>query len=140
MKIHSNFKRTLMITFAALYLSGLVVWVLQTWFMADHGFGLEKPAQTVWFLRGHSIVGLWFLIVFGYLFRSHIQPALRSRASRPSGYFLLALFAILILTVPGLFYLVNEGLRNSTAAVHTYCGVFILLPFVFHSVAKKFLK
>ena len=136
MKIKLIFKITLYVTLFSLYLTGLLVWTGKTFFLADHGFGFEPPAATIWYLRFHSIISLWFLIIFGYLFRSHIQPGLKSTRKKISGISLITWIAILIITVPGIFYITDETLKNKVAWIHTYVGLTLIGLFFVHLFSK----
>lgn len=137
MKIHQPFKNILYLTLFGLYTTGLVVWILQTWFKVDNGFGPEAPASTIWYLRLHAWIGLWFLMVFGYLYGAHIQPGLMGRRKRKSGWILLALFGILFVTVPGLYYITNDDFKNKVALIHTVLGLVLFAPFFVHLLLKN---
>lgn len=131
MKIKKLFKWNLAITFASLYGTGFLYW----WFVSRQPQGPEAE-PVAWgplFLHSHAIIGLWTLILFGYLYRSHIQPGLKVRRRRLSGITTLSACATLIVTVPGLFYLVNEEQKAFVAAVHTYLGLAFILPVLLHS-------
>ncbi len=132
MKIPRRFKVILLSSLALLYLTGLVTWVLSHWFQVNSGFGLEPSSLRQWWLQVHSIVGLWFMVVFGYLFHSHVQPAWRRGQKRKSGLALTSLLIVLILTVPALFYVANDGLKSSVAQFHTYAGLSLLLLVIAH--------
>ncbi len=136
MKISRRFKTVLYTSLAALYFPGAVTWVLQTWFKIDRGFGPEPIWQEMWALRMHSIAGLWFLMVFGYLVNSHVIPAWHNGLKLKSGVTLFITIAILIGTVPCLFYLTADSSRTAVAYIHTYIGLLSLLPFVLHLLLK----
>jgi hypothetical protein len=137
MKIRQPFKFIFLSLLFALYFSGVAVFVMQTWFLIDRGFGAEKPTGTLGVLHIHSSVGIAFLVAFGYLLRSHVQTALRGRRSRVSGWVILSILCLLIVTVPGLFYFTDEDWRHSTAMIHTYVGLFFAIPFLAHWLLKK---
>ena len=136
MKIKIRFKIVLYLTLFLLYLTGLLVWTTKTFFVVDTGFGPEPPGTTIWYLRLHSIISLWFLIIFGYLYRSHIQPGLKSSRKKLSGVSLLILISIVIATVPGIFYITNEPLKNQVSWIHTYLGLSLVGFFFLHLFAK----
>ena len=87
--------------------------------------------RTYW-LQLHSVIGLWFLALFGYLFHSHVRPAWRRRRKLKTGTSFTAVLIFLCATVPGIFYFSNEVLKNYTAAAHTYVGLFAIAFFLFH--------
>lgn len=132
MKIKRLFKINLAVSFTALYLTGFLYW----WLVSRHPQTpeTEPVAGGTLFLHSHSILGLWSLILFGYLYRSHIQPGFKAKRRRLSGFATLTALVILIVTVPGLFYLVNEEQKTAVAALHTYLGLAILFPVALHSL------
>ncbi len=119
-----------------LYATGFLVWVAKTFLQVDTGFGLEAPAATIWYLRSHSMISLWFLIIFGYLYRSHIQPGLNSSRKKISGLTFLIGIAIVIITVPGIFYITNDSVKNKVSWLHTYMGLALLGFFFIHLFSK----
>jgi len=131
MKIKRLFKLNLAVTFAALYATGFLYW----WLVSRHPRtpDTDPVAAGPFFLRSHAILGLWSLILFGYLYRSHIQPGLKTARRRLSGFTTLAACATLIITVPGLFYIVNEEQKASVAALHTYLGLAFIVPVFTHA-------
>ncbi len=132
MKIRKRFKYFLYLSLFTLYATGVVVWILETWFKADKGMGPEPSPFALPSLHIHSILGLWFLIVFGYLFHSHILPGLRRQQKLKSGWAVLLVCLILILTVPGLFYLTDESFKSLTSLIHVSVGLASILIFAIH--------
>ena len=137
MKLGRTFKRTLLWTSGLLYVTGVAVWILAKWFSVDEGYGPQPSPWRPAALHAHSIAGLFFLALFGYLWSAHIEPGLKQRKKKRSGVILLACFVILFLTVPVLFYAVGETARAWTAFVHTWLGAILLAPFVFHLRSKR---
>lgn len=137
MKLDRRFKALLLWTCAALYATGLAAWALASFFKIDQGYGPEPSPWKPWALHAHSVAGLFFLVLFGYLWRAHVEPGLRHKKKKASGLALIAAFAVLFLTVPGLFYLTGESARAWTAAVHTWLGAAVLAPFLFHLNSKR---
>jgi amino acid transporter len=76
-------------------------------------------------------------VLFGYLWRAHIEPGLQRRKKKVSGLAVLAVLGVLFATVPGLFYLTGETARAATAAVHTWLGAAALAPFLYHLYSKR---
>jgi hypothetical protein len=132
MRLTPGLRRILLSTLALLYASGLMTWMLSKWFLLDGGFGLESSPLRVWWLEIHSIAGLFFLVVFGYLLHSHVRPGWRRRKRRKSGGTLTASILFLIITVPFLFYVSNETLKTQVVWIHTYFGIAAVLPFFVH--------
>ena len=132
MKLTKRFKTAFYPTLLGLYATGVGTWIYGKWFSIDRGYGLEANPTGITLLHVHSVIGLWFLLTFGYLWHCHIERAWKSRKKRTSGVMLLTPILLLFITVPGLFYLTDEKLKEFTSAVHTYVGLFVALPFFFH--------
>jgi hypothetical protein len=138
MKLSRGFKALLLWTSAFLYLTGLAVWLLATRLQTDNGYGGFEPSPwKATTLHAHSIAGLAFLGLFGYLVSVHVEPGLKQRKKKRSGLTLLVVFGILFLTVPFLFYATGETARAWTAAVHTWLGAALLAPLLFHLNSKR---
>ena len=136
MKFSKTFKRILFSTLVGLLLTGVVIWVLEFWFQIDHGMGPEPDPSRIWVLRAHAVIGLWFLMVFGAVFQSHILKGLRAKRKLLSGFCLLVPIGILIATVPLLYYVIDDELKNKVAWVHTYLGFAVTVPFFYHWLHK----
>ncbi|MBI3566531.1 MAG: hypothetical protein HY079_15155 [Elusimicrobia bacterium] len=132
MKLSPRFKAVLLGLTAAIYASGAAVWVLARWFQADAGYGLEPSPWKVPVLHAHSVAGLAFLPIVGYLWKTHIEPVLAQRKKRRSGWVLVGSFGAVIATVPFLFYATDAGTRSAAAAIHTWLGALVLAPLVLH--------
>ena len=70
MKLRPGFKLVLYVSLSLLYFSGAYVWA--------RGMAPDASRLTVSLLHFHSIISLWFLILFGYLWHSHIQKGLKA--------------------------------------------------------------
>lgn len=136
MKLGRRFKAALLWTSALLYGSGLAVWALAKCFTTDEGYGPQPSPWKPSVLHAHSVAGLFFLVLFGYLWSVHVEPGLKQRKKRKSGWTLLACFGILFATVPVLFYAVDETARSGAALLHTWLGAVLLAPFLIHAFRK----
>ena len=132
MKLLQPFKTILWFTLVLLYGTGVLVYVLATWFQSDRGMGPEPSPWQLTSLQVHSITGLLFLIFFGYLWATHILPGWRRRRLRGTGALMTGVCIVLMLTVPILFYSTHEEFKNLTGLVHTYLGLASILPFLLH--------
>ena len=133
----SALKKSFYISFATLFLSGLVHVLLDTFFRVSSELGETLHPLQFWFLRLHSVSGLWFLFLFGYIFARHVQPKLKHRKNRISGLIFLSMLITLSLSAPALFYLVNESLKQAVTLSHIYLGLIVAIPFYFHSILQK---
>lgn len=132
MKISSGTKKTLLITLGLLWASGVVTWIMGSWFQVDDGLGPAPSPFRIWWLQLHSVTGMFFMILFGYLWHAHVRPSWMRRRRIWSGGVLTAALIVLIVTVPLLFYVINETVKSQVALVHTYLGLALVLPFFYH--------
>ena len=137
MKLGRRFKTALLWTSAILYATGIAAWALAaTRFQTNGDYGPEPSPLKPLLLHAHSVAGLVFLGLFGYLWHAHIEPGLGRQKKKRSGLTLVAALAVLFSTVPLLFYLAGEEPRAWTAAVHTWLGAALLAPFLYHLRSK----
>jgi hypothetical protein len=137
MKLGPRFKTALLWTSAFLYITGLAAWALASHFQIDTGYGFEPSPLKPWFLHAHSVTGLLFFVLFGYLWHAHVEPGLNHQKKKRSGLTLIVTLAILFATVPLLFYITGESARAWTATIHTWLGAALLAPFLFHLRSKR---
>src|SRR5689334_9871281 len=104
MKIPLRQKIILFSTLAALYLTGLLTWILSNWFFVVSSFGAEPTPMRVFWLQLHGVISLWFLAVFGFIFHAHVLPAWKRGRKRWTGSLLSGVLIFLCMTVPGLYY------------------------------------
>lgn len=133
MRLFQPFKTVFLFILALLFVTGAVVFVLATWFTQETDLGLQASPWQLATLQAHSVAGLMFFFLFGYLWAAHVVPSFRRRRRLFSGLFLTALCVILMFTVPLLFYASNEDLKSWAAAIHTYLGLASIVPFILHS-------
>lgn len=137
MKLPPRLKTALLSSVAALYATGVAVWVLASRFQVDRGLGPEPSPWRTPLLRAHAVVGLAFLPLFGYLWAAHVEPGLRRRKRRRSGLGLLASFLVLFATVPLLYYASGETARAWTVGAHSWLGAALLAPLLLHLRARS---
>ncbi|MBX7231362.1 MAG: hypothetical protein K1X29_04660 [Bdellovibrionales bacterium] len=75
MRYNKKFKWIFAVTWLLIYGLGMATWILREFFSQDRGFGPEPLPQTTTVLHVHAVVGLWFLMLFGYLYHFHVQPS-----------------------------------------------------------------
>lgn len=136
MKVFQPFKAILLTTLALLFATGALVFVYSQWLRVDRGLGPEPRPEQITILQVHSIAGLLFLALFGYLWATHVLPGWRRRRRVKTGVVLTLTCVLLFLTVPLLFYASNEEVKGWAAWIHTYLGLISLLPFVAHLQAR----
>jgi hypothetical protein len=132
MKLGKRFKSIFLWSTAVLYITGVSVWILEHYFKIDTGYGFEPPALKAWALHAHSIVSFLFFVLFGYLYRAHIEPGLKKRKKKFSGLLLAGSLTLLFLTVPMMFYMTGASTRAWVGFIHTWLGAVLLAPFLIH--------
>lgn len=137
MKLFYPFKGFLISFMLVLYVTGVVVFLLSRWFLVDRGFGPEPSVWKLSVLQIHSIVGLGFIFLFGYLWPTHIVPGWRRRRKRLTGFLMTAACVILLLTVPLLFYATQEAVKSAAVWLHTYLGLGAVLPLLAHMTSNS---
>lgn len=136
MKLFQPFKGILIAALLVLYLSGAAVYLFKGWWQVDRGMGPEPQPLQITSLQAHSVCGLVFLILFGYLWATHVLPGWRRRRRLKTGVTMAAMCLVLFATVPFLFYASHEGLKSSMVWVHTYLGLASLIPFAAHMYSR----
>jgi hypothetical protein len=129
MKINRNLKYFFYLMFGALYLTGVLRYLL-SFFSGEFG----PTPLGVLSLQAHGILSLGFLVFFGYFLAAHVLPSLRQQRHRVSGIIVNIGVIVLSLTVPFLYYGAGDSARNVTIWIHTYFGMAIVIPLVFHIV------
>jgi len=124
-RVDPRLKWIFYLSFSLLYVSGAADFALQLIYDGP------SPAQSL-ALRIHGIVGLWFLYLFGHFFKAHIWPSLRQMRQRKSGYTLWISLIILSVSVPFLYYLGSDAWRDAVVGLHTYLGLFVIVPLLVH--------
>jgi hypothetical protein len=126
LRMAPKLKRQLVVSFSLLYFFGVLYWLSRLFLQRAGEFGaephwLEKIAGPV-----HVSFALLFIFVMGMIWPQHVQPALRTKRSRISGWVFLAWMAALALTGVGVIY-GTEQITNVLAWLHPWCGA-LLLP------------
>ncbi len=108
---------------AILLLTGIGWLVCHYWLAVPNAFGeSQHPLEPLW-LKLHGAAAMAFLIVLGSLLPIHVSRAWRLRKNRSSGAGMLSLFALIILSGYGLYYLGDEQTRPWISLVHWLVGL-----------------
>ncbi len=120
-----------------LLLSG-VGWLVGHYFLRAPGaFGAAPHPSEAWWMRLHGAAVIVFLVVFGALLPGHVVQNWRHRMNRYSGLSVITVVVLLALSGYGLYYLVDERLRNLTSTLHWLLGLSALLVLVLHVILGK---
>jgi hypothetical protein len=121
MRIKTAFRLALYGAFGVLFGTGIL------WLVADQlkegasGDLWQQVASSALMLHGGTtMVALMFL---GALVPSHIQRAWRAKKNRATGVVSVAVYALLILTAFGLYYLGSEAVRPWLSFIHATIGL-----------------
>lgn len=117
---------------AALWLSGAVWLALHYFGQVEGEFGVEPNPLEPWFLRLHGLAEIPALLAIGGLFIAHIPKGWTHRHQRLAGVSLCAALSILIASGYLLYYASGEQLRASTSVLHWVCGLMSLPVFLWH--------
>ena len=110
-------------SFIVLFLSGMLRWMLHTWFPVENGFGPQENQLNPWLLRLHGAAAMIALVVLGSLLPNHIRAAWRAQRNRFSGGGMITLCLALTVTGYGLYYVGGETLRHVASLSHLWLGL-----------------
>ena len=82
----------------------------------------------------HSLTGFLSMGLLGALIPLHIRLGWRRRINRFSGCTLLIIFALLLFSAIGIYYIGNPDLSRFVSLFHTLVGLTLILFFIWHSV------
>lgn len=119
-------------SFAVLFLTGVVWWVLNTWFPLQTDFGPQPNPLQPWLLRLHGAAAMIALVVLGSLLPNHVRAAWRAHRNRFSGGSIVALCVALTLTGYGLYYTGGESLRSVASLAHLVLGLAFPAVIIWH--------
>lgn len=130
----------LLILMAISWFSGLVFFILKTWFVVEGDYGLVKHAWQFPALQVHGFGAFMMMICFGFLLGSHIQYSWKTKKKRKSGLALIVMPAFLIITAYLLYYIAQDDLRDLIAYAHLAVGFMLPVVLILHIVTKIKLK
>ena len=119
---------------AALALSGLG-WLVCHYLLHPPGPG-PHPLE-VWWLRLHGLALILFLAVLGSVLPVHVRYGWRHHMNRVSGALVLGVAGLLALSGYGLYYLVDDDLREWTSIAHWIAGLAAIILLLTHVVLGK---
>lgn len=115
-------RRSVYLTIALLTLSG-VAWLVAHFFLRPvTEFGESVSPFEPWSMKLHGGAAMALLFLLGSMLNNHIRRGLRARRNRSSGWSMVALTGLLVLTGYGLYYLAGEGSRPLWSWVHWVIG------------------
>ncbi len=125
-------RRWIYISCALLVASGLA-WLIARYFLRSAGqFGETVHPIEPWAIKLHGAAAMLMLFFLGTLLNGHVRRALKSGRNLVSGWSMVAMFALLILTGFGLYYVAGESDRPVWSSVHWIVGIALALGIVVH--------
>ena len=124
-------------TFAVLFFSGAIWWVLHRWFQVDNGFGPQPHAAQRWLIPLHGAAAMLALVVVGTLIPLHIKRGWRARLNRLNGLTLITFVCILTASGYALYYSGSEMLRANASAVHVGLGLAFPVMLLWHILSGR---
>lgn len=120
-----------MLTFGALWLSGVYWLVLHLFFSKPTDFGaVQHPwAPTVLKIHGWIAVGSVFLL--GWVTAGHVSDRWNQSVKRPSGLAITSVAAVLAITGYALYY-TTDGLHDMAGLAHEALGAGAILLALIH--------
>ena len=130
-------RRAVYLATGFLLLSGST-WLLLHYFAAIEGeFG---PSPNPWehtTLAVHGAAAMAFLFLLGSLLPVHVMRGLALRSNRRTGYALLALNGLLVLSGYGLYYAGGDRLRAAISLLHWLPGLLLAALLAVHIVVGR---
>jgi hypothetical protein len=124
-------------TFAVLFFSGTIWWVLHRWFQIDSGFGPQPHPAQRWLIPLHGAAAMLALVIVGTLIPLHIKRGWRARLNRPNGILLIGFVLLLTLSGYALYYSGSEILRDNASIAHTALGLFFPAMLLWHILSGR---
>lgn len=137
MKYTHKFKILFFANSGLLLISGLLTFVFQNYFLINTDFGYDKNPLFICFLKTHGVSSIIVFLMIGYLIPTHIKPGLRKKKRLLSGLSLLTIVSLLMFSVPFLYYLNLESLKEIVSTIHWYLGLIMIPVFLWHWIEKS---
>ena len=124
-------------TITALFLTGVVWWLLHAFVAVETEFGPRAHPLENWSLKLHGLAAMLSLVVLGTLIPIHIRRGWHARRNRLHGGVLVAALVLLTLTGYGLYYSGLDTLREISSWSHRVLGLLLPLLIVLHIRAGR---
>lgn len=124
-------------SFAAVWLTGFVVFLLRHFYQVSTEFGSAPHPWQPKLLVIHGIIAVPVLYLFGWISARHVGEGWRHGKNRWSGLPLLAVTAVLALSGFAGFYLTNEAARSANGSIHEILGLALIVPALFHWIIGR---
>lgn len=137
----SWFYSSLLLSLFVISLTGLLLipTLLDMRFEQDLLWRLSSPDRQIT-VALHTLFSYLILIMIGALYPIHIRSGIKTKRNNRTGISLVSLFALLLLSGIGLFYLGSENWILAVSATHTIAGLSVTVMFTLHFLIRKRLK
>lgn len=116
-------RRAVYLTVVLLTISGLA-WLVAHFFLRPvTEFGESVSPFEPWSMKLHGAVAMALLFLLGSMLNNHIRRGLRARRNRGTGWSMVAITTVLVLTGYGLYYLAGESSRPLWSWGHWVIGI-----------------
>jgi hypothetical protein len=137
LKVSNQVQLALFIGIASSLVSGVLFFVLKTWFDIEGEFGSEKHPWQFPVLKIHAASAFFMMVFSGAMLGSHVQFGWRSKRSRNTGSVLVSLFTLQIGSAYSLYYLSDELARVITEYIHLGVGLILPLSLASHIILGR---
>lgn len=124
-----SYKKMLFWILGLSWLSGIIFFVLNNFFVTDGEFGIDyHPAQYP-ILKIHGAASFIIMVTFGYLLSAHVKKSWNVRTPKSKMGIAMTCFMLgSIITAYALYYIPSMDVRKIVGYVHFTIG--FLLPFI----------
>lgn len=133
-KIPTFYRRFLYIITTTSWLTGIIFFILSTFFIVEGEFGPEKHSWQFPILMIHGASAFLMIISYGALLISHIPSSWKLNRMRGIGISLILFVGIQVITAYMLYYLSNETFRTIITWCHLIVGFYLPFLLVTHIV------
>lgn len=124
-------------TIAALFLTGVVWWLLHAFVKVETDFGPRAHPLESWSLKLHGLAAMLSLVVIGALIPIHVRRGWHARRNRLHGGILVTTLVLLTLSGYGLYYSGLDTLREISSWAHRVLGLLLPAIIVLHIWAGR---
>lgn len=139
-KIPTLFRYSIYGIFLLAWGSGLMFFVLKTWFVMEGDFGPIKHAWQYPSLQIHGAAAFLMMITYGFLLGTHVYHAWKVKPLRIFGLLLMALPILLMISGYALYYIAEDIARDLVGYFHLAIGFslpFVLIGHILRHTHKK---
>ena len=113
-------------------------WLIARYFLRSAGqFGETVHPIEPWAIKLHGAAAMLMLFFLGTLLNGHVRSALKSGRNLMSGWSMITLFALLILSGFALYYVAGESDRPVWSQLHWIGGLALAVGIVVHIVLGR---